>query len=151
MMKNITSKVLKGLLMSDGVNITPSIKQHVGTLVPTLLKCDTCGALDYKGVIHIVFNTAFYNKLNYEERRFCVLHELGHYSISDEGYERNIYSEIQADSYAFKHMGYTPAIKAMQGILEKLPKHARNEFKERMKIQINIEYAKQIARSTNII
>lgn len=150
-MKNIKSIIIKGLLLNDGVNITPSIKQHVGTLVPVLLKCDTCGALDYKDTIHIVFNEKFYNALNYAERRFCILHELGHYSSSDKGYERNIYSEVSADSYAFKHMGYDAAIRAMKGIIKKLPKEAIKEFNERMKIQVNIEFAKQIARSTDII
>ena len=32
-MKNMKSTIIKSLLNNDGVNITPNIKQHVGTLV----------------------------------------------------------------------------------------------------------------------
>ena len=56
MMKNIKGSIVKGLLDNDGVNITANIKQHVGTLVPTLLQCSTCGALDYDNRIHIIFD-----------------------------------------------------------------------------------------------
>lgn len=150
-MKNIKSTIIKSLLNNDGVNITANIKQHVGTLVPTLLDCQTCGALDYDNRIHIIFNRNFYNSLNREERRFCILHELGHYNSDDEGFSRSIYSEIQADSYAVKHMGYNAAIKAMQGICKKLnTKEAKSEFKERMERQKNIEWCKQVAHSNYI-
>ena len=150
-MKNMKSTIIKSLLNNDGVNITPNIKQHVGTLVPTLLDCKTCGALDYNEVIHIIFNRGFYNRLNREERRFCILHELGHYtSTDDEGFSRSIYNEIAADSYAVKFMTYDNAIKAMQGIYNKLPKEAKKEFKERMERQKQIEWCKQVAHSNYI-
>lgn len=150
-MKNIKSTIIKSLLNNDGVNINSNIKQHVGTLVPTLLDCKTCGALDYNGEIHIIFNIKFYNALSYEERRFCILHELGHYASTDEGFSRSIYSEIAADSYAFKYMGYEKAIKAMQGICNKLHnKEAKKEFKERMERQKQIEWCKQVAHSNYI-
>lgn len=150
-MKNIKSTIIKSLLNNDGVNITANIKQHVGTLVPTLLNCETCGALDFDNEIHIIFNRNFYNKLNREERRFCILHELGHYASTDDGFSRSIYLEIQADSYAFKYMGYNAAIKAMQGIYTKLDsKEAKAEFKERMERQKNIEWCKQVAHSNYI-
>lgn len=151
MMKNIKGSIVKLLLENDGVSITKSLKQHVGTLVPTLLKCDTCGALDIDGEIHIVFYAPFYNSLTREERRFCILHELGHYASTDEGFNRSIYSELQADSYAFKYMGYEAAIKAMQGICKKLnTKEAKSEFKERMERQKQIEWCKQVAHSNYI-
>ena len=150
-MKNIKSTIIKSLLNNDGVNINSMIKQHVGTLVPTLLDCQTCGALDFNNQIHIIFNRKFYNTLSYEERRFCVLHELGHYtSTDDEGFSRSIYSEISADSYAMKYMGYEKGIKAMQGICKKLPKEAKAEFKERMERQKQIEWCKQVAHSNYI-
>lgn len=150
-MKNIKGLMIKNLLNNDGVYITKSLKQHVGTLVPTLLNCETCGALDFDNEIHIIFNRNFYNKLNREERRFCILHELGHYASTDEGFSRSIYSEIAADSYAMKYMGYDVAIKAMQGICKKLnTKEAREEFKERMERQKNIEWCKQVAHSNYI-
>lgn len=142
--------IIKSLLNNDGVNITPNIKQHVGTLVPTLLQCQTCGALDFDNEIHIIFNRRFYNVLSYEERRFCILHELGHYASTDEGFSRSIYSEIAADSYAVKYMGYDSAIKAMQGIYNKLPKEAKKEWKERMNRQTQIEWCKQVAHSNYI-
>lgn len=142
--------IIKSLLNNDGVNITPNIKQHVGTLVPTLLQCQTCGALDFDNEIHIIFNRRFYNALSYEERRFCILHELGHYASTDEGFSRSIYSEIAADSYAVKYMGYDSAIKAMQGIYNKLPKEAKKEWKERMNRQTQIEWCKQVAHSNYI-
>lgn len=143
--------IIKMLLKNEGVNITDNLKQHVGTLVPTLLDCDTCGALDIDGQIHVVFYRPFYNSLNREERRFCILHELGHYTSTDEGFSRSIYSEIQADSYAFKYMGYEKGIKAMQGIYSKLnSKDAKAEFKERMERQKNIEWCKQVAHSNYI-
>lgn len=149
-MKNIKSTIIKSLLNNDGVNITANIKQHVGTLVPTLLQCDTCGALDIDGQIHVVFYRPFYNRLNREERRFCILHELGHYASTDEGFSRSIYSEISADSYAMKYMGYEKGIKAMQGIYNKLPNGAKKEWKERMNRQTQIEWCKQVAHSNYI-
>ena len=143
--------IIKMLLENDGVNINYNIKQHVGTLVPTMLQCDTCGALDFNNQIHIIFNRKFYNRLNREERRFCILHELGHYASTDDGgFSRSIYSEISADSYAFKYMGYDTAIKAMQGIYNKLPKEAKKEWKERMNRQTQIEWCKQVAHSNYI-
>lgn len=151
MMKNIKGSIVKSLLDNDGVNITANIKQHVGTLVPTLLQCSTCGALDYDNRIHIIFNRKFYNVLNREERRFCILHEIGHYVSTDEGFSRDIYSESIADSYAFKHMGYETAIKAMQGIYNKLnAKEAREEFKARMETQKQIQWCKQVIHSNYI-
>ena len=143
MMKNIKGSIVKGLLDNDGVNITANIKQHVGTLVPT--------SLDYDNRIHIIFNRKFYNVLNREERRFCILHEIGHYVSTDEGFSRDIYSESIADSYAFKHMGYETAIKAMQGIYNKLnAKEAREEFKARMETQKQIQWCKQVIHSNYI-
>lgn len=142
--------IIKMLLENDGVNINSMIKQHVGTLVPTLLNCKTCGALDFNGVIHVVFDRKFYNRLNREERRFCILHELGHYTSAEEGFSRSIYSEIAADSYAVKYMGYESAIKAMQGIYNKIPKEAKKEWKERMNRQTQIEWCKQVAHSNYI-
>lgn len=149
-MKNIKSTIIKSLLNNDGVNITANIKQHVGTLVPTLLNCETCGALDFNNEIHIIFNRKFYNTLSYEERRFCILHELGHYSTNDNGFTRDIYSEISADSYAMKYMGYEKGIEAMQGIYNKLPNGAKKEWKERMNRQTQIEWCKQVAHSNYI-
>lgn len=143
--------IIKLMLDNDGVNINSMVKVHVGTLVPTMLDCQTCGALDFNGVIHVVFNRKFHNKLNREERRFCILHELGHYtSTDDEGFSRSIYNEIQADSYAMKYMGYEKGIEAMQGICKKLPKEAKAEFKERMQRQTQIEWCKQVAHSNYI-
>lgn len=143
--------IIKLMLQNEGVNINNELKVHVGTLVPTMLQCDTCGALDIDNEIHIIFNRKFYNALSYEERRFCILHELGHYASTDEGFSRSIYSEIAADSYAFKYMGYEKAIKAMQGICNKLHnKEAKKEFKERMERQKQIEWCKQVAHSNYI-
>lgn len=149
-MKNMKSTIIKSLLNNDGVNITPNLKQHVGTLVPTLLDCKTCGALDFNGVIHVIFDRKFFNRLNREERRFCILHELGHYTSAEEGFSRSIYSEISADSYAFKYMGYEKGIEAMQGIYNKIPKEAKKEWKERMSRQTQIEWCKQVAHSNYI-
>lgn len=143
--------IIKMLLENEGVNINSMIKQHVGTLVPTLLNCKTCGALDFNGVIHVIFDRRFYNRLNREERRFCILHELGHYTSDEEGFSRSIYSEIAADSYAVKFMGYEKGIEAMQGIYNKLPnKEAKKEWKERMERQKQIEWCKQVAHSNYI-
>lgn len=143
--------IIKMLLKNEGVNINSMIKQHVGTLVPTLLNCETCGALDFDDEIHIIFNRKFYNLLSYDERRFCILHELGHYASTDEGFSRSIYSEVAADSYAMKYMGYEKGIKAMQGICNKLnSKEAKIEFKERMNRQTQIEWCKQVAHSNYI-
>lgn len=148
MMKNA---IIRMMLENDGVNINTMIKQHVGSLLPALLRCDTCGALDHNNTIHIIFNRKFYKMLNRAERRFCILHELGHYSSNDLGFSRDICSEIAADSYVFKHMGYDAAIKAMAGIYKKLPsEEAKSEWKERIERQKQIEWCKQVAHSNYI-
>jgi len=151
-MKKIKSTIIKSLLLNDGINMNASIKEHVGTVLPRLLRCDTCGSLDYNNQIHIIWDVKFRNKLNYNERRFCILHEIGHYSNNHDGYKRDIYSETQADSYAVKYMEYDVAIKSMQGIYNKLnSKEAKAEFKERINNQVQIEYCKRAIRNGNII
>lgn len=128
--------------------------EYKGIIVPYLLECDTCCSTLHKDKIIIIWNKKFYNKISIEERKFIILHELGHFEnthLDDGDGERVFAAEVAADSYAIKNMGYEGAIAAMKSIKDKLKfKYEIDEFNQRISIQENMEKARKYVKSATL-
>lgn len=128
--------------------------EYKGTIVPYLLQCDTCCSILHKEKIIIIWNKKFYNQISIEERKFVILHELGHFQnvhLDDASSIRNFAAEVAADSYAIKNMGYEGAIVAMKSIKDKLKfKYEIDEFNQRISIQENMEKARKYVKSATL-
>lgn len=124
--------------------------EYKGIIVPYLLECDTCCSTSHKGKIIIIWNKLFYEELSSEERKFIILHELGHFEnthLDDGAGERVFAAEVAADSYAIKNMGYEKAIDAMKSIQNKLNVECEiNEFAQRISIQESMEMARKYVK-----
>lgn len=125
--------------------------EYKGTIVPYLLQCDTCCSILHEEKVIIIWDKKFYNKISIEERKFVILHELGHFQnvhLDDVSSIRAFAAEVAADSYAIKNMGYEEAITAMKSIKEKLKfKYEIDEFNQRISIQENMEKARKYVKS----
>lgn len=128
--------------------------EYKGIIVPYLLECDTCCSTLYKDKIIIIWNKKFYNKISIEERKFIILHELGHFEnthLDDDNGERVFAAEVAADSYAIKNMGYEEAIAAMKNIKNKLKfKCEIDEFDQRISVQESMEIARKYVKSATL-
>lgn len=128
--------------------------EYKGIIVPYLLECDTCCSTLHKDKIIIIWNKKFYNKISIEERKFIILHELGHFEnthLDDDNGERVFAAEVAADSYAIKNMGYEEAIAAMKNIKDKLKfKCEIDEFDQRISVQESMEIARKYVKSATL-
>lgn len=128
--------------------------EYKGIIVPYLLECDTCCSTLHKDKIIIIWNKKFYNKISIEERKFIILHELGHFEnthLDDGNGERVFAAEVAADSYAIKNMGYEEAIAAMKNIKDKLKfKCEIDEFDQRISVQESMEIARKYVKSATL-
>lgn len=128
--------------------------EYKGIIVPYLLECDTCCSTLHKDKIIIIWNKKFYNKISIEERKFIILHELGHFEnthLDDDNGERVFAAEVAADSYAIKNMGYEEAIAAMKNIKNKLKfKCEIDEFDQRISVQESMEIARKYVKSATL-
>lgn len=128
--------------------------EYKGIIVPYLLECDTCCSTLHKDKIIIIWNKKFYNKISIEERKFIILHELGHFEnthLDDGNGERVFAAEVAADSYAIKNMGYEEAIAAMKNIKDKLKfKCEIDEFDQRISVQESMEIARKYIKSATL-
>lgn len=128
--------------------------EYKGTIVPYLLQCDTCCSTLHKDKIIIIWNKKFYKKISIEERKFIILHELGHFEnthLDDGNGERVFAAEVAADSYAIKNMGYEEAIAAMKNIKDKLKfKCEIDEFDQRISVQESMEIARKYVKSATL-
>lgn len=145
----IKSNIIKRQLLTkseEGV----LFNEYKGIVVPYLLKCDTCCSTSHKGKIIIIWNKLFYEELSPEERKFIILHELGHFEnthLDDGTGERVFAAEVAADSYAIKNMGYEKAIDAMKSVKEKLNVECEiNEFTQRISIQESMEMTRKFMK-----
>lgn len=124
--------------------------EYKGKIVPYLLQCDTCCSTIHKEKIIIIWNKIFYEKISMEERKFIILHELGHFEnthLDDGTGERVFAAEVAADSYAIKNMGYEKAIAAMKSIKNKLKfKCEIDEFDQRISVQESMEIARKYVK-----
>lgn len=138
--RQLLTKSTKGVLFNE----------YKGKIVPYLLQCDTCCSTLHKEKIIIVWNKVFYEKLSIEERKFIILHELGHFEnthLDDGTGERVFAAEVAADSYAIKNMGYEKAISAMKSIKSKLKfKCEIDEFDQRISVQKSMEIARKYVK-----
>lgn len=125
--------------------------EYKGKIVPYLLQCDTCCSTIHKEKIIIIWNKIFYEKISMEERKFIILHELGHFEnthLDDGNGERVFAAEVAADSYAIKNMGYEKAIDAMKSIKSKLKfKCEIDEFDQRISVQESMEIARKYVKN----
>lgn len=128
--------------------------EYKGIIVPYLLECDTCCSTLHKDKIIIIWNKKFYNKISIKERKFIILHELGHFEnthLDDDNGERVFAAEVAADSYAIKNMGYEEAIAAMKNIKDKLKfKCEIDEFDQRISVQESMEIARKYVKSATL-
>lgn len=138
--RQLLTKSVKGVLFDE----------YKGKLVPYLLQCDTCCSTIHKEKIIIIWNKIFYEKISIEERKFIILHELGHFEnthLDDGNGERVFAAEVAADSYAIKNMGYEKAIDAMKSIKSKLKfKCEIDEFNQRISVQESMEIARKYVK-----
>ena len=138
--RQLLTKSTKGVLFNE----------YKGKIIPYLLQCDTCCSTLHKEKIIIVWNKVFYEKLSIEERKFIILHELGHFEnthLDDGTGERVFAAEVAADSYAIKNMGYEKAISAMKSIKSKLKfKCEIDEFDQRISVQKSMEIARKYVK-----
>lgn len=138
--RQLLTRSTKGILFDE----------YKGKIVPYLLQCDTCCSTIHKEKIIIIWNKIFYEKISIEERKFIILHELGHFEnthLDDGNGERVFAAEVAADSYAIKNMGYEKAIDAMKSIKSKLKfKCEIDEFDQRISVQESIEIARKYVK-----
>lgn len=138
--RELLTKSTKGILFDE----------YKGKIVPYLLQCDTCCSTIHKEKIIIIWNKIFYEKISMEERKFIILHELGHFEnthLDDGNGERVFAAEVAADSYAIKNMGYEKAISAMKSIKSKLKfKCEIDEFDQRISVQESMEIARKYVK-----
>lgn len=128
--------------------------EYKGIIIPYLLGCDTCCSTSHKGKIIIIWNKLFLEELSVDERKFIILHELGHFKnthLDDGTGERVFAAEVAADSYAIKNMGYEKAINAMKSIKNKLNVECEiNEFAQRISIQESMEMARKYVKDATL-
>ena len=101
---------------------------------------ENCGATFMDGSIYILWDSDFYNSLSIQERTFCRLHELGHFTGCKNitelfTHERRLDEEVRADSYAVKRMGYMDGIVAMKQLLNHIEEYQKMEMNQRINIQ----------------
>lgn len=145
----IKSNIIKRQLLTKSVKGV-LFDEYKGKIVPYLLQCDTCCSTIHKEKIIIIWNKMFYEKISIEERKFIILHELGHFEnthLDDGNGERVFAAEVAADSYAIKNMGYEKAIDAMKSIKSKLKfKCEIDEFDQRISVQESMEIARKYVK-----